>query len=302
MRDIVILLLDACRYDAITPELAPFITELSRQGTVYTGCYSGNSNTEKSMPIMWCGEDRYLTASSIPVRLKRHGYKSFLIHSNAIIKELLPPDSGWTEVIDLYPHSTKFVRDTRGKSRKIIPKFIYQFARYLYRKLLRRFSPAYIKAAKKLEQGKAYLSSSPFLVWIHLMDIHGPYSPSEIMSEKELIKINDRVTDAIHGNYSPSPEEIILWRTLYNLEVRQLDRYIQEFYNSIDWTDKTLIITADHGEEFGEHGGFGHPEDKMIEELIHVPLIIMNGERSEREKFNHRSFSDLVYLEAMRNG
>lgn len=33
-----------------------------------------------------------------------------------------------------------------------------------------------------------------------------------------------------------------------------------------------VIVTADHGEAFGEHGCFGH--GFLCEELIHVPLII----------------------------
>jgi arylsulfatase A-like enzyme len=35
----------------------------------------------------------------------------------------------------------------------------------------------------------------------------------------------------------------------------------------------TLIVTADHGEEFGDHGGFYHGLT-LYEELLHVPLMI----------------------------
>jgi arylsulfatase len=37
--------------------------------------------------------------------------------------------------------------------------------------------------------------------------------------------------------------------------------------------DSLVIITADHGEAFGEHGFFTHPR-QLHEHLIHVPLLI----------------------------
>jgi arylsulfatase A-like enzyme len=40
--------------------------------------------------------------------------------------------------------------------------------------------------------------------------------------------------------------------------------------------DTLIVITADHGEEFKEHGDFGH-NHKLYDELIHVPLIISNS-------------------------
>jgi arylsulfatase A-like enzyme len=39
------------------------------------------------------------------------------------------------------------------------------------------------------------------------------------------------------------------------------------------WDDTLFILTADHGEEMGEHGGWQH-DQSLYEELVHVPLII----------------------------
>jgi len=35
-----------------------------------------------------------------------------------------------------------------------------------------------------------------------------------------------------------------------------------------------LVITADHGDEFGDHGGYGHGLT-VYQELVHVPLILV---------------------------
>jgi arylsulfatase A-like enzyme len=49
--------------------------------------------------------------------------------------------------------------------------------------------------------------------------------------------------------------------------------------------ESIIIITSDHGEEFGEHGGLSH-DGKMYSELINIPLIIcdpLQGKEQRRE-------------------
>jgi len=46
--------------------------------------------------------------------------------------------------------------------------------------------------------------------------------------------------------------------------------------------DTIVIITSDHGDEFGEHGGLSH-DDKMYSELIDVPLLIYDPTKDTGE-------------------
>jgi arylsulfatase A-like enzyme len=39
------------------------------------------------------------------------------------------------------------------------------------------------------------------------------------------------------------------------------------------WDDLVVVVVADHGEEFWDHGGFEHGHTHFLE-LIHVPLIV----------------------------
>ena len=63
----------------------------------------------------------------------------------------------------------------------------------------------------------------------------------------------------------------------YDGEIQFLDRYLGElvdFLKKEDLFDDTLIvITADHGEAFWEHGYYAHGVDAFQEEL-HIPLIV----------------------------
>lgn len=40
------------------------------------------------------------------------------------------------------------------------------------------------------------------------------------------------------------------------------------------WGNTILIATADHGEALGEHGGFGHYQRPMYDEVLRVPLVV----------------------------
>ena len=60
---------------------------------------------------------------------------------------------------------------------------------------------------------------------------------------------------------------------LYRKEVEYLDRYLSKFIENQN-TNTTIIITSDHGDEFGEYGSYSHSfkTHGAIPQLIHVPL------------------------------
>jgi arylsulfatase A-like enzyme len=75
-------------------------------------------------------------------------------------------------------------------------------------------------------------------------------------------------------------------RRLYDIHVREVDTYVQEFFVTLEklgiLKDTVVIITSDHGDEFGEHGGLSH-DDKMYSELIDVPLLIYDSTKDKGE-------------------
>lgn len=49
------------------------------------------------------------------------------------------------------------------------------------------------------------------------------------------------------------------------------------------WDRCIFALTADHGEEFLDHGGRYHPPTRLTEELIHVPLFLRVAGAPKRE-------------------
>jgi arylsulfatase A-like enzyme len=81
---------------------------------------------------------------------------------------------------------------------------------------------------------------------------------------------------------------------LYDAAVADLDAAIARLLGAIGaktLADTAIVITSDHGEEFGDHGGFQHAH-ALFDELIRVPLILLLPEGRLPPGRNH----DIVQL------
>jgi arylsulfatase A-like enzyme len=127
---------------------------------------------------------------------------------------------------------------------------------------------------------------SPFFLWLHLMDPHSPYYPKEealaLMGEEPLTPSRARYlnsywnrSDLGVGRLAGAMGEIV---SLYDAGIRwadtQMERLVSALRGSNRWDDCIFAVSADHGEEFLEHGGRYHAPTRLAEELIHVPLLL----------------------------
>jgi arylsulfatase A-like enzyme len=156
---------------------------------------------------------------------------------------------------------------------------------------LRKFPSADIL----VDQAQAWLASvgeGPFFLWLHLMDPHSPYyPPNEAYREltgrdidpgraRYLNEFWNR-SDLTPSGFRGKRDEVL---QLYDAGIRWVDRQIARLVKSLKqshlWDDCVFALTADHGEEFLEHGGRYHAPVRLNEEIIHVPLLIrVPGER-----------------------
>ncbi|MGA9981117.1 MAG: sulfatase [Candidatus Sulfotelmatobacter sp.] len=130
------------------------------------------------------------------------------------------------------------------------------------------------------------IGQRPFFLWLHLMDPHAPYYPKEKALElmdcdpvtpfraRYLNSYWNRGDLALRG-FARHRDHII---ALYDAGIRWVDeqmaRLIAALRDSNRWPDCIFALTADHGEEFLDHGGRFHPPSRLTEELIHVPLLM----------------------------
>ena len=129
-------------------------------------------------------------------------------------------------------------------------------------------------------------SGGPFFLWLHLMDPHSPYFPKrealDLMGDGEVSAAQARYLNSYWGRGDLSAKRLRKKRdeviALYDAGVRWADEQIRRLTEKLVdlnlWDKCALAVTADHGEEFLEHGGRFHPPLRLSEELVHVPLLL----------------------------
>ena len=134
------------------------------------------------------------------------------------------------------------------------------------------------------EQSRDWLSTTggtPFFLFIHSFHVHDPYTPSqeamEALGEKGIKDVHiSEIVEANTKKGGPTKEDADTFRAAYHGEIRELDDALRAFFQELENSDllenTIVILTADHGEEFGEHGTVGF-HVSLYDETIRVPLI-----------------------------
>ncbi|MBO6935048.1 MAG: sulfatase-like hydrolase/transferase [Deltaproteobacteria bacterium] len=107
----------------------------------------------------------------------------------------------------------------------------------------------------------------PFFWFVGYMDPHDPY----------FVHPYDGNGYARAAHQHPEEAEAPELRRMYDGEITYWDEHfgnlVQELKDAGLYEDTTIIITADHGEEFCDHGGFWHGTT-LYDEQIRVPLFV----------------------------
>ncbi len=293
MKDILLFVCDSLRADHMTPEITPNLWRYKEQWWSYEKCFTGNSCTELSLPAMLSGTREFYPNDSIISDLKKVGYNSMLLHSNPKVHQF---KDGWDKVVDFHNESAKQKKKLRRLIRKYGSEQLLRQATKISNLQDQRDYLPYTRGFEKLEYITENKHRPPSFKWIHLMDPHLPYYPmGSKLQHDDLVYLNERHVDAVHKRIKPNKDEVSAWKHLYSAEITEMDRYIGEYLKSEDLEKTTIIITSDHGEEFGEYGDFSHPCNKFVPELLHVPMIVLGWKRgSTEEKFSHYSLRELV--------
>lgn len=139
------------------------------------------------------------------------------------------------------------------------------------------------------------LAGEPFFLWLHLMDPHHPYYPPEDASSALKSRVSARRARFLNSFWNRGQvgahrleryrEEVI---SLYDAGIywadKQISRLVSVVKQSQLWDDSVFAVTADHGEEFLEHGGRYHTPMSLSEQLIHVPLLLYVPALSSKQR------------------
>ncbi|RLI08781.1 hypothetical protein DRO42_05700 [Candidatus Bathyarchaeota archaeon] len=275
MKNLILITMDALRYDHVTPEITPNLIEISKDGVFFKFAMAGGGTTKSSMPCIIAANYTYDPEKNLSVVLKNNGYSTGCLHSNLLMNDFAP---GFDTFIDLKKKHL-VSKQTKRKIREVFGDRAFKTLKAIRRTM--KSGDSYIpyeRAERLVKRSLEWLDgrSEPYFLWVHFMEPHVPYYPPENdlgLSSKEMIKLNDKLIDAAWKRATLTAEEVEILKRLYRLEVKYMDKWIGEFYRRVE-KNNVIFLTADHGDEFGEHGDFSH-RGKIVPELLHVPLIIV---------------------------
>ncbi len=139
-------------------------------------------------------------------------------------------------------------------------------------------SPALLDAASAFIDERVD-DGAPFFCFVHWWDVHYDYSAPDEYKQRFAVQ---GYRGSVQGIYSEERSrrfdaaDVQHLLALYDAEIRYTDDHIGRLIARIDaapWRDDVLIVaTSDHGEEFFEHGRWGH-QHTLFEEVVRIPLI-----------------------------
>lgn len=257
-----------------------YLPQILKERNIY--CYAIHSNPNlsgifhynKGFDIFLDGE-RYKAPSRNQLSLK----KSFidlmrkLINYEGFIRKIMFRLVGFNKIKNLLRKNFPFITDV------LLP-----------------FTPMAYNAPYLVNKIISFLNQhrGPLFLWAHFMDVHSPFNPPK----ENLIKV--RGTELIPSRHSylinkvyENPQEINITndviqdlKDLYNGEVNFVDEHLSvllEYISTRFRNNCLILILADHGESFFEHGFFNH-QGNVYDELLKVPLIIKELGAKEKGK------------------
>jgi len=142
-----------------------------------------------------------------------------------------------------------------------------------------------VKADEIVKAGRKFIdtfleSDRPFFLYLHFLDPHDPYSPPGSM--KTIFSDAAPVSGAApRREYTKEVSDKI---NLYDGEIRFLDGELGKLFAYMKekgiYDDLSIVLVADHGEQFMERGNQGHGY-QLFNEEVHVPLIIKSPGQHE---------------------
>lgn len=129
-------------------------------------------------------------------------------------------------------------------------------------------------------------ADQPVFTLVHMMEPHLDYAPSEGFAGTFTAGLaRPGVLDPAQGSFfalrdakqAPAPEVIDYMERLYDEEILAADAALGALFEGLKargrYQDAVVVVTADHGEEFWDHGRFEHGH-ALWSELTRVPFVV----------------------------
>jgi len=255
--DIFVILIDTLRADRLKTynprvTLGEAIDRFAADAVVFEQARSSSSWTRPAVASLFTGREVHMH--------RVHGWFDILPAELPTLAEGLQA-SGY----ETYAWSTNF---------HIIPKWRFGrgFDRFEFANVLKQRAPKVLARVREVLRSR---DRTPSFFYIHLLDPHGPYMPEP--RDHEAILAQPALLETLPDPARRDDPTSLGLYTRYLGEIRSVDRDLGGFFDELRrqgrYDDALIVLLADHGEEFWDHGGEGHG-NTLYEEVLRIPLIV----------------------------
>jgi arylsulfatase A-like enzyme len=272
--NLILMSIDTLRRDHLSVygyarDTSPALKALAQRGVVFDDVVSEAATTGPSHMTMMTGVPaqvhgvlRGLSMLAAPVTtlaeiVRAHGYEAAAFTEGGALAHEFGFNRGFAEYVENAPHNGTPAGDVAG---------------------------TYAKARDWI----AREGDHPFFLFVHTFQVHAPYQPPKAY---ERYFAEDDVPPSV------VPAEGATAALAYDRDIRFVDDELDAF---VSWLDReghlahtVVMVTADHGEEFYEHGQLGHGT-LPYEQVLRVPLVVfgpgVSGGRRLAAPITHRDY------------
>lgn len=232
-RDVFLITVDALRHDRLA--LLPTVRELAARGVVFDRAYTQVPHTSFALATLLTGKPVYALVT---------------LGQDAASHETLPTvlRRFRYKTAAFYPPSVFYIEHDKLKS---LEDSAYGFEYVKYE---------YLNGAARTDQVLAFLETEKperAFVWVHYLEPHEPYEPHPDLPAGQATTEKDSDSRRYDGEIA-----------YVDRELHRLVSYLQTHRPGA-----LVLFSADHGEEFSEHGGRYHGTT-LYQEQVHVPLLL----------------------------
>ncbi len=257
---VFVVLVDTLRFDRLVTyepsvPLGARLDELARDGIVFERAYSSSSWTRTAVATLFTGLDARSHGvlgrtdvlrpeiDGLPRALQRSGWRTVAWSTNTNVLPMWGLAEGFDVFVDLGARTWATNKTDAGTV----------------------FAAVCDELATEGDASSFH--------YLHLMDPHGPLTPPD--ADLAAIMADPGLANSLPGKPC-EPNDVEDYRR-YLAEIRDLDGKLGAFLDDLKrrhlYDDALILVAADHGEEFCDHGWLYHGKT-LYEEVIRVPVIL----------------------------
>jgi arylsulfatase A-like enzyme len=272
-KNVVVVVIDTLRADKLRPfnpqtrVKTPAIDQFASDGAVFELAQAPENWTKPSVASILTGlhpqthqqktGDAALPSSAelLSEHLQGEGFATGGFIANGYVSDRFGFDQGWDDY-------TNYIREEKSTEAKDV----------------------FDDAGNWIEAHK----DGRFFAYIQTIDPHVPYDPPgkylQMYDPSEYAgQIKPRMTGDLLEKAKRNPPQVVFdardkrrLEALHDGEITKHDHFFGAFLERLSAlglaNDTLIVVTSDHGEEFDDHGSWGHGHS-VYQELLHVPLM-----------------------------